>query len=535
MSSTNNNELILQLATIADLRKQKLYKNAHKLALHVYDTNYNDLKPLQLNFLYDELIYNGRMMTYNFEEEFLGILDNSNNLEQTRQACIMNSNSANYCTENLQQRIKEINKMKEFDNVRNYRKNGRNDIAYTIAKYIHSKYINILSPFDKIILYNELIINGVCFNKKECYTYAMEAYNFLSKQRDDSILNILRKNCIFIETLKLCDEDKNLFNRFKSLVQEDVSTNIKIQNLNEHIKIKKSINIKYVCGGHYFEEFFTNLLKNIYNDCDITSNPNKQYQIVVCSMFGILDNSPDYEKSIMIHFNGEPYETLNKNKYDILFDTKKNNTSVYIPFYITSFYERRQHKPKNLLEIEPNPTKTKFCAFMYSACHAHRENFFLKLSEYKKVDALGRCMKNRVNNVCQNAEHTRNVNTKECTFFDSAVNMYKPYKFVIAFENNNIEGYITEKIINPVLANTIPIYWGSSDVKKHFNTKRFICVNDFQTIDECIKYIIKIDQDDQLYQQIISQPFFVQNEFNEYCLESKNNSYIKQLSFLLNV
>jgi hypothetical protein len=34
--------------------------------------------------------------------------------------------------------------------------------------------------------------------------------------------------------------------------------------------------------------------------------------------------------------------------------------------------------------------------------------------------------------------------------FDLAVDTYSQYKFVIAFENSAINGYFTEKIINPV-------------------------------------------------------------------------------------
>jgi len=173
---------------------------------------------------------------------------------------------------------------------------------------------------------------------------------------------------------------------------------------------------------------------------------------------------------------------------------------------------------------------------MSHVCYGHREMFFTQLCRYKKVDALGQCMSNRVDNICQkNSSHTRWVYDKDTTFYDIAVNTYKPYKFVIAFENNYIDGYITEKIINPILAGAIPIYWGTSDVKQHFNPKRFIYINDFPTFEDCIKYIEKIDQDDQLYRQIINEPFMINNELNEYFLENPNNPYVKQLATLLQV
>ncbi len=36
----------------------------------------------------------------------------------------------------------------------------------------------------------------------------------------------------------------------------------------------------------------------------------------------------------------------------------------------------------------------------------------------------------------------------------------KKYNFVLAFENSNFPGYITEKIIDAFKAGTVPLYWG---------------------------------------------------------------------------
>ena len=40
----------------------------------------------------------------------------------------------------------------------------------------------------------------------------------------------------------------------------------------------------------------------------------------------------------------------------------------------------------------------------------------------------------------------------------------KDYKFVISFENSSNPGYTTEKLIEPMLVNSIPIYWGNTEV-----------------------------------------------------------------------
>ena len=48
------------------------------------------------------------------------------------------------------------------------------------------------------------------------------------------------------------------------------------------------------------------------------------------------------------------------------------------------------------------------------------------------------------------------------------------YKFVICFENSEEDAYITEKIINPLLANVIPVYWGNKRIGDYFNIDRIL-------------------------------------------------------------
>ena len=49
----------------------------------------------------------------------------------------------------------------------------------------------------------------------------------------------------------------------------------------------------------------------------------------------------------------------------------------------------------------------------------------------------------------------------------------------MAIENSYHEGYITEKIMLPFMAGSIPIYYGSNKIKELFNDKSFFYVNDY--------------------------------------------------------
>ncbi len=54
----------------------------------------------------------------------------------------------------------------------------------------------------------------------------------------------------------------------------------------------------------------------------------------------------------------------------------------------------------------------------------------------------------------------RMVYKDDVTYFDIAVEKYKPYKFVIAGENTNgLNGYVTEKLSMPCLQKQFPYIW----------------------------------------------------------------------------
>ena len=86
------------------------------------------------------------------------------------------------------------------------------------------------------------------------------------------------------------------------------------------------------------------------------------------------------------------------------------------------------------------------------------------------------------------------------------------YKFTIAFENSSYPGYTTEKILHPMLMNSIAVYWGNPLVGKDFNTKSFVNVHDYKSIDDAIDRIIEIDKNETLYRQYLAEPYLKHNE-----------------------
>jgi hypothetical protein len=82
------------------------------------------------------------------------------------------------------------------------------------------------------------------------------------------------------------------------------------------------------------------------------------------------------------------------------------------------------------------------------------------------------------------------------------------YKFATAFESDSYPGYVTEKLLEPLAAGSIPIYCGGSQAKSDFNSKRFISVDDFPNYDQCIDWILHINQSPDLVKKYLQQPIF---------------------------
>jgi hypothetical protein len=189
---------------------------------------------------------------------------------------------------------------------------------------------------------------------------------------------------------------------------------------------------------------------------------------------------------------------------------------IYFPQFYQSIYEFRK-------SIDPNDyrkQKTKFCAYMYNYDVEHRVNLFNTIMCYKNVDAFGKSK----NNIKK--QNTRFIITDEITYNDIAVKEYEEYKFVISCENKDVNGYFTEKLLHPLIANCIPIYWGNVNVFDIINKKRVIYAPDF-TNEELVERIKFLDTHSDEYEKIVQEPWFTDDKYNiKTYLKNKENEIL---------
>lgn len=88
----------------------------------------------------------------------------------------------------------------------------------------------------------------------------------------------------------------------------------------------------------------------------------------------------------------------------------------------------------------------------------------------------------------------------------------KNYQFSICYENGrDIDGYITEKIIDCFVSGNIPVYWGPKNIESHIPKNTFIDRNEFKTHEDLYHYLNKMELEKiQEYQENIKA--FLQSE-----------------------
>jgi hypothetical protein len=180
--------------------------------------------------------------------------------------------------------------------------------------------------------------------------------------------------------------------------------------------------------------------------------------------------------------------------FDHLDDPRHHRLPVYGLFDEPGRLIKQHFNPEQVLA-----RKTRFCNFVYSnPLGRERNKFFRMLSKYKPVDSGGRLFNSIGGPVRDKLAFIRES------------------KFTIAFENEGYPGYTTEKLSEPMLADSLPIYWGNPLVHRDFNTRSFINVHKFPRFEAAIERIIEIDKNDSLYLEYLRNPWFVDNRMNQF-------------------
>lgn len=264
------------------------------------------------------------------------------------------------------------------------------------------------------------------------------------------------------------------------------------------------------------DNYFYHLLKTEY-DVEVTKN-NPEILFHSVNYLGKSEYKDFKNKNVKkIFFTGENIKPdYEKTDFSLSFEENSNRNYrlplwvIYIDWFNSN--KDKSRDPSFLIPLEKLTLKRStnllrnpfFCSFIATKPMGKRIDFVPLLNEKRRVHSLGNLYSNSYMKVSGRGDQKKKLN------------IMKLFKFNIAFENEISNGYVTEKILHSFYSNTIPIYWGSDQVKIDFNKKAFIFCDDFENDDDLIKKIINISNNKKEIQKYLNEPVFTDNKIPDF-------------------
>lgn len=259
----------------------------------------------------------------------------------------------------------------------------------------------------------------------------------------------------------------------------------------------KKIKINVVDFGGDKRNFLTDILEENY-ELEYSDKPD----FLIYSVFG--NEHKKFNNCVKIFYTGEPVTpNFEECDYGIGFDYIEFEDR-YLRLPLCEMKMTKDILNRSIFKRDQLKNR-KFCNFIYSNGTAGngallRKKFCEMLMQYKHIDCPGLVM--------NNMKPVDFISRYDSNWEKGKINFIGNYKFTIAFENTVMNGYTTEKLIQPLIAGSIPIYYGNPRVVEQFNKEAFINCNDYDNcLEKVIERVIEIDNNDDLaYKMITSSP-----------------------------
>jgi hypothetical protein len=116
--------------------------------------------------------------------------------------------------------------------------------------------------------------------------------------------------------------------------------------------------------------------------------------------------------------------------------------------------------------------------------HDARLDLLQVLGLREKVDVFGRGWNDTGNLPPHQAEKLATIRSVFQGPCDDKHELLSRYKFTIAFENTAYPGYVTEKVIDAIVAASVPVYLGAPDIVQQLPAEAFIDARAFSSPEE---------------------------------------------------
>lgn len=169
-------------------------------------------------------------------------------------------------------------------------------------------------------------------------------------------------------------------------------------------------------------------------------------------------------------------------KKHLYYSTTSYESEIPLPYFSWEEYDIQSPQPVDF------DTAIKGASFMAKNCASKnkREHLVQELSQHFRVDALSSCL--------HNADPPPGANLRD------KIQTMRFYLFHLAFENQCYPDYITEKLWGPMQSGTIPVYYGSPNVKEHAPNNSLILVDDFPNAQALGEYLNRVANNRTLFE-----------------------------------
>lgn len=172
-----------------------------------------------------------------------------------------------------------------------------------------------------------------------------------------------------------------------------------------------------------------------------------------------------------------------------------------VPTYATYEDAKKLSSRPKINEAELS-AKSEFCNFVYSNNHRAdptREQFFNAISAVSPIVSAGRFLRNSDALIALETDNNWKVAKQK---------FLQQFRFTIAMEASGKPGYVTEKLMDALIAKTVPIFWGDPRITEEFNADAFFHLRDYKNYSEAIYDIKQLDADRPRLLEMINAPVF---------------------------
>ena len=234
-----------------------------------------------------------------------------------------------------------------------------------------------------------------------------------------------------------------------------------------------TIQIKCESNGHWGNVVISKLFDLIDTKVEIVEDCESA-DVIMVSHYG----KTTRKQKPYIYFSGEPRKVAENQPHTqkVSIGTTRD-TDIYVPYFASSPYYIASPR------VHDNPQRSFLLSYCASNPKNHRQQFFdcaVERMGSMGVHALGKACGKYSSNRRQVPGHWSAA---------GLVNTMSNYKFHMAFENTQIDGYVTEKITLALAAGCVPVYWGHPSVVEFFNPDAMVMVSDFPSYEAVVVHL----------------------------------------------